>query len=412
MNKEKIDIRLLDPASVECPYHDYQRLREEAPVYRMPETGWYVVTTYDLCRKVAKDWETFSDQLTDWSQETLWSNPVIPEIFEKEGWPRDAILSKDPPLHDMYRGLVDVSFTKSRIDAVEPFISKLVNELIDKFIDKGECDFIKDLAYPLPMHVIADRLGLPPEDLPRLKFWSEEWVLPHAHTMNPEREVECARNIVALQHYLAEKFEEKRLNRDDRIISDLVHGKFNGERDLTVREMMSMVEQLLVGGNETTTNAMSSGMMLLIQNPDQYALLKDDPKLIKNFVEEVLRVESPTQGIFRVAVKDVELGGVMIPRGSMINMRFGAANRDAKVFADPDRLDVCRKNAGAHLAFSTAEHHCVGAPLTRQEMNIAFKILFERMKNFQFAPGKNDFLHQGNFMVRALKHLHITFEKR
>ena len=153
-------------------------------------------------------------------------------------------------------------------------------------------------------------------------------------------------------------------------------------------------------------------MMLLIQNPDQYALVQEDPKLIKNFVEEVLRVESPTQGIFRVAVKDTELGGVTIPRGSMINMRFGAANRDPKVFAEPDRLDVCRKNAGAHLAFSTAEHHCVGAPLTRQEMNIAFKILFERMKNFQFAPGKNDFQHQGNFMVRALKHLHVTFEKR
>jgi cytochrome P450 len=405
-------VNLLDPESIQCPYANYARLRQEAPIYRMPETGWFVVTSYELIRQVARDYLTFTDEKSAWATDATWKNPAVHELFERDGWPDDMILSKDPPVHDQYRSLVDVSFTRSRIEAMEPDILAEIEDLVSEFAGDGSCEFIQAFAYPLPMRVIADRLGLPREDLPRLKYWSEEWVKQFSQQLTPDEELRVASDIIDLQQYLARKFEEKRRHPDARMISDLVNGKVKGERHLTTRELMSIAQQLLVGGNETTTNALSSGMKLLIENPDQQRLLRDEPRLIKTFIEEVLRLESPTQGIFRVATCDTELAGVSIPRGSLVNMRFGAANRDDGVFREPNRLDVRRRNAGAHLAFSTGEHHCVGAPLSRQEMRLSFQILLARFENFRFTPGRNDFGYLPHFMLRSLRELHISFDRR
>jgi cytochrome P450 len=405
-------VRLLDPDSIQHPYANYARLRRKSPIYRMPETGWFVVSSYELIRQVARDHRTFTDDKSAWVTDATWKNPAVHGLFEREGWPDDMILSKDPPAHQPYRSLVDTSFTRARIEAMEPSILTEIDDLVAGFAADRACEFIQAFAYPLPMRVIADRLGLPRDDLPRLKYWSEEWVKQFSQQLTLDEELRVARDIIDLQQYLAGQFEEKRRRPDGRMISDLVNGKLDGERHLTTRELMSIAQQLLVGGNETTTNALSSGMKLLIENPDQQRQLRDDPNLIKTFVEEVLRLESPTQGIFRVATCDTELGGVAIPRGSLVNMRFGAANRDEAVFTEPDLLDVCRRNAGAHLAFSTGEHHCVGAPLSRQEMRLSFQILLARFENFRFTPGRNDFGYLPHFMLRSLKELHISFDAR
>jgi len=167
-----------------------------------------------------------------------------------------------------------------------------------------------------------------------------------------------------------------------------------------------------VAGNETTTNALAAGMQLLIENPEQQRLLREDPSRIRIFVEEVLRVESPVQGLFRVVTEDVELAGVAIPKGARVMLRFAAANRDPNQYAEPDALDVCRRNAGTHLAFGAGIHHCLGAALAREEMNSAFEQILARMTNLHFLPERNDFKHYPNMILRGLEHLWIGFRKR
>ncbi len=408
------DIDLFDPATQHDPYEAYRVLRDEAPVWRMPRTGWYVVTRYDDLAEVVRRPEVYSMRVGEKLRSPYQSDPAVHRVFKKEGWVNPGSLSTDPPLHAHYRSLVDVSFTAKRVRAMQPAIEKLVRALVDGFASdgRGRIEFIQRFCTPLPMMVITERLGLPLEDLPRLKAWSEDWVLPFAMNLSPEERLRVARSNVELQHYFVDKLDEKRCQPGEDILSDLVQARFRGERPLETTELLSIAEQVLVGGNETTTNAIAWGMKLLIENPDQQALLREDPTRVPGFVEEVLRLESPTQGLFRVTVKDAVLGGVEIPEGSLVHLRFGAANRDPRDFPDPDRLDVRRANARTHLAFSQGPHVCLGAPLARQEMLTAFRVLLERLDGLAFSEGRNDFRTVPGFTLRALRELHVDFRVR
>jgi len=405
------EIDLFDPEVQQAPYESYQVLRDEAPVWHMPQTGWYVVTRYADVAEVVRKPEVYSMRVGEKLGNPYQSDPEVYRIFKTEGWVNAGSLSTDPPVHQNYRSLVDVSFTAKRVRAMEAGIEKLCHSLVDSFTGKGETrvELIRAFAYPLPMMVITERLGLPMEDMPQLKAWSEAWVEPFAMNLGAERRLEVARSNVALQQYLVEKFEEKRREPGEDILSDLVQARFEGERPLDTRELLSISEQVLVGGNETTTNAIASGVKLLLDNPGQEALLRSDPSLLPTFVEEVLRLESPTQGLFRVTVCDAVLAGVEIPEGSLVQLRFGAANRDPRQFVDPERLDVTRSNARTQLAFSQGAHVCLGAPLARQEMWLAFRVLLERLEELRFAEGANDFRYVPGFTLRALEKLELEF---
>jgi len=406
------DVDLLDPAIQGSPYAAYARLRDEAPVWRMPQTGWVLITRYADIADVVRRPDPFSMRVGRKLSNPYQRDPEVHRIFREEGWPNPGSLSTDPPVHARYRSLVDQSFSAKRVRDFQPDIEKLVHALIDNFEAAGEADFIRDFCFPLPMMVITERLGLPQADLPRLKAWSESWVLPFAMNLEPAQRLAVARSNVALQRYLVEHLERKRRQPGEDILSDLVQARFDGRRPLETPELLSLAEQILVGGNETTTNAIASGMMLLIQNPGLEQTLRDDPTLIPNFVEEVLRLESPTQGLFRIALRDTELAGTLIPADSLVHLRFAAANRDPRQFSDPDRLDVHRANAATQLAFSQGAHVCLGAPLARQEMRLAFELLIERLEGFDFRPGKNDLRHVPGFTLRALEQLHVRFQKR
>ncbi len=407
-------IDLFDPQVQQDPYEAYRVLRDEAPVWKMPGTGWYVVTRHADVAEVVRKPDVYSMRVGAKLDNPYQRDPAVYRIFKEEGWVNPGSLSTDPPVHARYRSLVDVSFTAKRVRAMESEIEKLCHALVDRFTANGEehVELIRHLAVPLPMQVIAERLGLPLDDLPRLKAWSDAWVEPFAMNLGPERRREVARANVALQHYLVEKLEEKRRHPGQDILSDLVAARFDGQRPLDTRELLSIAEQVLVGGNETTTNAIASGVKLLIEHPDQEAALRADPSLLPNFVEEVLRLESPTQGLFRVAAKDAVLHDVAIPEGSLVHLRFGAANRDPRQFRDPDRLDLHRTNARTHLAFSQGAHVCLGAPLARQEMQIAFRVLLERLEALRFSEGANDFRYAPGFTLRALEALHLDFRSR
>ena len=227
----------------------------------------------------------------------------------------------------------------------------------------------------------------------------------------PARALERVELNHDLQKYFLAKCEERRREPREDMLTILVQSMYEGERPLRDGEILSILQQFLVAGHETTTSALGAGMRLLIEHPEQLQLLREDPSRIANFVEETLRLEAPVQGLMRIATRDTQLGGVDLPKGSIIMLRYGAANRDETVFPEPDRLDVCRANANRQLAFGTGVHACVGAPLARQEMISAFAAIVARMKNFKLDPDQPEPENDPSFLLMGLNNLHMTFDR-
>lgn len=413
MQAEKID--LFDPATQEDWYPAYRVLREEQPIYRIPDTNLYVLTRYDDIIQVVRDPKLFSVLGEVHGGDLLIKHPEARDYYKKHGLGREtgvgrwSPLSSDPPDHRRYRALVDRFFQGRPLAGTRGLIERLVDELIDGFAKDGEVEIVSAFAEPLPVTVITTLLGLPLEDMPQLKKWSAAWAAPFARGLTLEQEMDVARQGVDFQNYIKQVADARRSNPRDDIISHLVQAKFDGERPLTDHEIASIVDHLYIGGNETTTFAITSGMWLMLREPAIYRDLLADPSRIPTFAEEVLRLESPTQGLYRTATADAEIRGVPIPKGSTVHLRFAAANRDEAVFPDADRLKLDRPNASRHLAFSQGEHHCPGAGLSRLEQVIAYERLLERLPDLSLTPGRNDFTHIPGFVLRALKQLHLSF---
>ncbi|MCC5885393.1 MAG: cytochrome P450 [Gammaproteobacteria bacterium] len=395
----------------EHPYAYYHALHEQ-PIFYDSTLGCYICSRYDLMRQILRDTRVFSNVGSQTMDGFKAPPPGVAEIRRQMIRQVDTLVTNDPPAHSRCRQMVDNPFTPRKVRSeLRGSIDEIVEQTIDAFIDDGECDFVKAFAEPVPLLVIADQLGVPREDAPKFKIWSDASVAPLGMMISPEEHVECTRRVKEMQDYFLEAFESRRREPRDDLLSHLLHVREEGVEPFSTEEMVSITQQLLVAGNETTTNALAAGMQLLIENPDQQRLLREDPSRIRIFVEEVLRVESPVQGLFRVVTEDVELAGVKIPKGARVMLRFAAANRDPEQYAEPDKLDVCRRNAGTHLAFGAGIHHCLGAALAREEMNSAFEQILARMDELHFLPERNDFRHYPNMILRGLQHLWIGFHK-
>jgi len=242
-------------------------------------------------------------------------------------------------------------------------------------------------------------------------MWSDASVEPLGMMISDERLIECTRLVKEVQDFMASQLEARRAHPRDDLLTDLVTARDRDGAPFSMAEMLSLTSQFLVAGNETTTNAIAAGVQLLVDNPDQQEILRREPSRMRVFINEGLRLEAPVQGLFRVVTADTELGGVSIPRGSRIMLRFAAANRDPGKFQHPDRLDVTRHNAGANVSFGAGIHHCIGANLAREELVQTFDLLLRRITNLTYPAGRNDFKHHPSMILRGLKQLHVTFEK-
>ena len=312
----------LSPEVLACPHQYNERLRAEAPVHRCPHTGIFFVSDYDTVCAIARDHATFSNKF---GQAMRPMNEVDPEIaaIQAEGYaPVDTMLTEDPPIHRRYRGLVNQAFTARRVATLEPDIKRICNELIDNILAKGECEFFSEFAEPVPLIVIAEQLGVSLEDYELFKTWSDAFVAQLSGMASKDEQLHAARLIVEFQKYFAKRLEERKANPQDDIISDIVHAQFEDETPLNTEEMLSILQQLLVAGNETTASSIAEGVLLWIQYPDQFVKLKANPDLVDNLVEEVLRLSTPTANMWRVATKDTEIQGTPVPAGSMVQIRF------------------------------------------------------------------------------------------
>ena len=417
MNMDSID--LFDPDIQENWFPAYKMLHDEAPIYRVPGSTTFVITKYEDILIIVGDPQTFSNEPEKYGGEPLIVHPEARQYYidhglgKQTGRTRWPLLGMDPPNHGKYRKLIDRHLMDRQVlRRTQPFIEETITELIDGFETSGSIEFVTQFAIPLPVTIITAMIGFPLEDIPQLKLWSTAWTLPFARGLSLEQEMDVARQGVDFQNYIRDIANERRKKPQDDVITHLVHATYDDKRPLTDHEIASIVDNMYIGGNETTTFTLTSGMWLMLKDPSIYEALKKDRSKIPNFTNEVLRLESPTQGLYRTAVVNTEIRGVPIPKGSTIHIRFGAANRDAEVFTCPEKLDLNRENCSRHLAFSRGEDGFPGSSLARMELNIAFEQLIDRLPTLRFTSEKNDFKHHPGFILRGLKELHLSFEPR
>ncbi len=403
---------LMDPATTGCPFAWYRHMREDAGgVWRDEESGIYIVASYDLIREATQKPEIFSNNV---DQQGLRPGGLPAEALAilKQLRPLPpTMVTNDPPSHGRYKALVDKAFSPGRVKKMEDYVLKLVDDLIDGFEGEGAVELLEHFAIPLPVGVISDQVGVPRSEMLRVKAWSDAAIDLRGLMTTDERVVECANLMKDFQAYFLDAIAERRANPRDDMLTDLVQAEVAGEQKMNEDELLSVLIQLMVAGNESTTNAIASGVMLMCQRPEVQAQIKADPRALQIFVEEVLRLEGPVQGSMRKCLTDTELGGAKIPAGAHVQMRWGAGNRDGCAFkGDPDAVDVTRQEARQHLSFGNGIHYCIGANLAKGEMRIAFRRLVERLSPIRFAEGQADTLHHApSFYLRGLKELNIAF---
>jgi cytochrome P450 len=347
------------------PYPTYERLRASAPVFHDPTSGLWLVLDYEGVKWVLSDPATFSSRYgPDW------------------------MIFADPPRHTKLRGLVSKAFTPRSVAALEPRIRELCRELLDRVAVQGEIDLVTDFAAPLPMLVIAEMLGIPAEDRPRFQRWTDA-ILAMSYTIGgPAAAARAAAEGFAavtteIDGYLGDLLAARRADPRDDLLTRLAGAEVDGER-LTHVEIRGFFQLLLLAGSETTTNLISNAVLCLSENPEQFARLRAEPDLLPSAIEEVLRYRSPLQWMYRIARRDVDLGGAAVPAGTMVLAVIGAANRDPAAFPDPGRFDITRA-PNPHLAFGHGPHFCLGAPLARLEARVALADLLVRTNEIELA---------------------------
>jgi cytochrome P450 len=409
----RVDLATLDFFSAEvqeCPFQIYRQLQDEAPVWQMPGTNVFVVTRYSDIRDIIRDPARFSSSFGALLNAGS-SNKEVDAIYGQGYEMVETLLTQDPPRHRIYRNLVNKVFSNKRIEGMRDYIQSITDELIDAWIDDGEVDLMNRLCVPLPIYVIADQLGVPRAELPLIKKWSDASASRLGRLADEEQQIQNAKDIVEFQHYFADLIDRMRESPEDNIISDLANNTIDEGRLLTKPEALGMIQQILVAGNETSTAGIAGGVVLLIENSDEQTKLRNNPDLIPGAVEEILRLETPTTGMWRTATEDTQVGGVPIPKGAFLMVRFAAGNRDESVFSCGHEMKVDRDNASNHLAFGQGTHFCLGAQLARSEMQITLGSLLARTDNWGLVEGKNTLTHNPNVLLRGLRDLYISFDK-
>lgn len=390
---------MLDPEVLASPYPLYHRLRTESPVHWDPLLRVWVVTRYEDVIRVLRD---FSAERTPTpAQLTLMGlaalNPVA-KVMVKQ------MLFLDPAAHTRIRSLASAAFTPARVEGLRAHIRDIVRNLLKPVASKGRMNLIADLAEPLPCIVTAEMLGVPVEDYPQLKSWSQDFAEVLGNFQhNPDRVQRILKCTEEMSDYFRRMMHSDKL-RPEGLVNSLKNAEIQGDR-LTEEEVIANCIITMVGGQETTTNLLGNGVLALLRNPDQLEKLRANPALVPSAVEELLRFESPTQYTGRIAAQDMEIGGKVIKQKQAVFAVLGAGNRDPERFPNPDKLDLARPD-NKHLAFGWGAHFCFGAPLARIEAQMAFEELL-KLQNWALEP--EPLTWRTNLALRGLTKLPITF---
>jgi len=396
---------LLRPEVRADPYPFYAQLRSQDPVHWDEAMGFWVLTRYADVASV------YNDSRFSRAQGLMGGFQRLPEPEQRIAKPVYHAYSKmmayaDPPYHTRLRGLVNKTFTPRVVEQMRPYIQQIVDSLLDAAQVTGRMDVIRDLAYPLPIIVIAEMLGLPGEERKRFKEWSDDlFAILGVVRHSPNLMERASQSLAEMTDYVVALSEERRAQPKEDLLTALVTVVDQGER-LTREELVANVGVLLGAGHETTANLIGNGVLALLRNPDQMQKLRDNPTLVTSVVEEIMRYDNPVQIVYRSAIEEVEMEGKRIGQGQLVNMVLGAANRDPAQFSEPDRFDVTR-NESRHIGFGLGIHFCLGAPLARLEGQIAFTTLLRRFPRLRLASDALEWQEHPTF--RGLKSLPVAF---
>ena len=399
----------IDPFSrdaLEDPYPFYALLRREAPVFHLADKDAYLVTRHPDVLRVLKDPKTFSNRGGPGLRPK--PSPEMKAVMAQGYRVPNTLVSNDPPSHTRYRKLVGSVFNPRRVQEWEILITGIADGLIDDFAGDGRVDLLAHYTARLPLLLMVSLLGVETENITTFKKWSDDAMEHLSGVLSPEREVQCMESRVEFQHYFASRIEARRENPVDDLLSHLANASVDDEERMTLEEVLAIVHLLMVAGQETTGHMIASGTRLLLEHPDDFESVKSDFSLIPNMIDETMRYATPIMTQRRLSLAESEVAGVTIPADKIVYTSVASANRDADVFADPDRYDIRRDNAGKHLGFGHGIHFCLGSILAKLEGRVAFERLFTRLPDLRFAPGYQP-RHIPSMNARGLRSLDLDF---
>jgi len=404
-----------DPGLLQDPTPYYAALRERGPIWREPHQGVFMLSGLEEVLGLYSDHESFSAVVSGLGPLVKLPKPdegeSLAEMIERRRHEiplGDQLIALDPPKHTRHRALVGKLLTPNRLKENEEFMWTLADGLIDEFADRGEVEFCHAYARPFTLLVIADLLGVPREDHEQFRGWLGGG---KGNVGNPEGEVGGDRVFANLHPYFSRYIEERRASPRDDMMSRLAGVRFPDGELPEVMDVVRLTTILFAAGQETTARLLSAGMRIFAEQPALAEELRSEPGAIPNFVEECLRLEGAIKGSFRLALRDTKLGGVDVPAGSMVMAVIGAANRDPRVFEDPDRFDPKRSNARRNVAFGHGEHFCPGASLARAEACISFERLLARLDDLRLVD-PSALSYAPTFIIRGLNDLPLRLRRR
>jgi cytochrome P450 len=403
-----LDTLLTNPAYFQDPYPALAAIREATPLYWSEAWGVWVVTRHEDVLAIFKDPQRFSNA----GRFSAYLDQLPPEAASYVEPLRrhyaTGMLQSDPPAHSRLRPLINRAFTPRVVEASRERIVTIVDELIAGFRDRGSADLQGEFAYPLPAIVIAELMGVPVSDRDLLIELSDGVVglQRSGRAAVDDHLVRSAQSIVRIEDYFRDLCQERRRGLGDDLISALVDAEEAGDR-LSEPELISMCTTLMIAGHETTRNLIANGMLTLLRRPDDLARMRSDEELLTTAIEEMLRFESPIQRGWRRVTRETELHGERLDEGQLVYLMLGAANRDPRVFDDPDRFDMSRQ-PNRHCAFGHGIHFCVGAPLSRLEAKIAFPLLLA-LPHLELAS--EEVRWTSSVTHRGLEALEVTFDR-
>ncbi len=390
----------LSPRTYTNPYPTYARLRTKDPVHWSPLMESWVLSRYEDVDTILRDYKRFSSDARN-RRSARRRRQRQPSVTAPNEPP--SMLFSDPPDHTRLRALVNKAFIPQAIEALKPRIRAIAEELLSQIQDPAAFDVIETIAYPLPVIVMAELLGVPTKDRAQFKIWSDQrarLLEPTITSSEIQVAIQAGREFDA---YFMDVINARRKEPRDDLISTLVAAEDAGDK-LAPGELLVMLRLLLIAGNETTTNLIGNGLLALLRHPDQLRALRDDPGRMPAAVEELVRYDGPVQVDGRNAMEDMEIKGRHIQQGQSIVVLIGSANHDPDVFSNPEQLDITRKEA-SHIAFGRGIHHCLGAPLARLEGRLAFEAILERFTDMRLLVDDPPF--KDNVVLRSLRSLPV-----
>lgn len=401
---------LLKEEVLQEPFEVYRDLRANQPVVYLHDQNFWLITRYDDCEYILTHPEKFSSREAVSSTNAYRRSSEALRILSKsKGHPRaKTLIMADPPDHTRYRAILQRAMIPAKtLRELTPRMQFIIDDLINSFCERGSCEFVREFAYPLPMRVVAALLDVPDDQIDMLKAWSDDFISVQAGNIPDDRVVDAARHTIEFEEFILAKIEDRRRDKRDDLLGRLIE-VHEGEEPLSVQELLNFALQILVGGNESTTNFLGNGMYQLLQSPALIEELKAQPSRITEIVEEILRHDAPLQGLFRVALADHDFNGVHVPKGAKLMLCFGSANHDEAYYGD-GAFDPNRDNRSTlHLAFGRGIHACAGQAFARREGTLAFQTLIRRLPDMRLSPGQPP-ERQTLFSLRGMKHMHVEF---